>query len=112
MAKSATTWEGRRALTDNPATRPATYQSAAEELVKLGQLAEAAVFFGLAGDDQSLNTIIDQAVEEGNLFLFKEAFSRLHDTFPPRDRLRALKEAAERNGRFRYAEQTAAWLEA
>ncbi len=91
MAKSATTWEGRRALTDNPATSPATYGNAAGELLKLDQLAEAAVFFGLAGDDQNLNMLIDRAVEDGNFFLFKEAYSRLKDKFPPRDRLRTHK---------------------
>jgi hypothetical protein len=94
MGKPVTTWEGRRALTDNPAAGPAAYRNAGRALLELDQLAEAAVLCGRGQDDESLSRITDRAVEEGNFFLFKEAAARLPDGVSPR-RVRDLQEAAE-----------------
>lgn len=109
MGKSITTWEGRRALTDNPAAGPEVYKAAGRELLELNQLAESAVLGGRGQDEETLNRIIDRAVDEGNFFVFKEAAARLKDAVSPH-RVRDLKAAAERQGRFLYAEQAAAWL--
>ncbi len=109
MGKPVITWEGRRALTDNPAAGPGAFREAGRELLEMNQLAEAAVLCGRGQDDESLSRIIDRAVEEGNFFIFKEAAARLKDGISPH-RVRDLKQAAERGGRQLYAEQAAAWL--
>lgn len=111
MAKSAATWEGRRALTDNPETSPEVSSRAAEELMKMGLLSEAAVFFGLAGNEEGLMTIIDQAVEEGNFFVFKQAVSRLKEKKFDDEKVRTLASVAEKQGKALYAEQAMNYLE-
>lgn len=110
MAKSAATWEGRRALTDSPSTSQDNHRSAARQLMEMGLLAEAALFFARAEDDEGLMEIIGQAVAEGNFFLFQTAASRLKHREAGRDQVQALLTAAENNGRGLYAEKAAAWL--
>ena len=112
MAKNAAQWEGRRALTDNPATSAPTYQSAALTLMELDQLCEASVMCGRAEDDDGLMKIIDTAVEEGNFFLFQAAASRLKEQKPDRSRVQALISAAEKGGKLLYAEKAQKYLEA
>lgn len=110
MAKSAATWEGRRALTDNPSTSRDTYLSAGRQLMEMGLLSEAALFFARAEDDEGLMAIIDQAVAEGDFFVFQAAATRLKNREAGRDRVQSLMAAAEKNGRVLYAEKAAAWL--
>lgn len=110
MARSAATWEGRRALTDNPSTSPDSHRAAARQLMGLGLLSEAALFFARAGDDEGLMEIIDQAVAEGNFFVFQTAAARLKNREVGRDQVQSLIAAAEKNGRGLYAEKAAAWL--
>ena len=112
MAKSAAAWEGRRALTDNPATSPETFKAAARKLMELDQLSEASIFFALAKDEDGLHEIINKAAEEGNFFVFQGAAARLADPKTiSRDQVSTLKAAAEKNGRALYAEKAAAYLE-
>lgn len=110
MAKSAATWEGRRAMTDSSSTSPDTYRSAARQLMELGLLSEAALFFARAEDDEGLMEIIDQAVAEGNFFIFQTAASRLKNREAGRDQVQSLVAAAEKNGRTLYSEKATAWL--
>jgi hypothetical protein len=79
MAKSAMTWEGRRALTDNPNTDAGTFKQAARELMNENLLADAATFFALAGDTEALKEITAKAAEEGDFFLFQAAASKLDE---------------------------------
>lgn len=112
MAKNAATWEGRRALTDNPNTPTQTYLNAGRSLTELDQLAEAAVMFGLAKDEAGLGKISDQAVDEGNFFLFQAVAARLGaDNRPTRGQIQALIEAAEKSGKVLYAEKAKEYLE-
>lgn len=110
MAKSAATWEARRAMTDNPSTSPDSYLAAARQLMDLGLWSEAAVFFARAEDDQGLLEIIDLAAAEGNFFVFQAAASRLKEREVDQAKVRDLIAAAEKNGRGLYAEKAAAWL--
>jgi hypothetical protein len=110
MAKSAATWEGRRALTDNPSTSQDNYRSAARQLMDMGLLSEAALFFARAEDDEGLMAIIEQAMAEGNFFVFQAAASRLKNREVGRDQVQSLLAAAEKNGRLLYAEKATAWL--
>lgn len=111
MANSPATWEGRRALTDSPQTSPETYRAAARRLMELDQLSEAAVFFGLAGDEDGLREIISLAAGEGNFFLFRQAAGYLRQGAVDRGQALDLKTAAENHGRILYAQQAAAYLE-
>lgn len=110
MAKPATTWEGRRALTDNPATSPQTYTAAARSLMEKDLLADAAVFFTRANDVEGLKELIDIAVKDGNFFLFQSAVSSLGPEAVESGQLEALKTAAEKNGRALYASRAAKYL--
>jgi len=110
MVKSADTWEGRRALTDNPNTSPEVSRGAARALMEMNLPSEAAVFFALAGDKEGLRAIIDQAVEEGDYFVFQQAASRLGEEID-REKVRALIASAEKNGRGLYAEKAAEYLQ-
>ncbi len=110
MAKSAETWEGRRALTDNPNPGREANLGAARTLMSMNLPSEAALFFSRAGDEEGLREIMDRAVEEGNFFVFREAASRLAGPVDRRQ-LRNLIEAAEKNGRGLYAEQAAEYLQ-
>ncbi len=110
MAKSATTWEGRRAMTDNSSTSPEAYTAGARQLLEQDLAAEATIFFGLAGDDAGLGEIIDRAVSEGNFFVFQSAASRLKNSKVTRERVQDLIAAAEKNGRALYAAKAAEYL--
>ena len=110
MAKSADSWEGRRALTDNPNTSPEVSRNSARALMDLNLLSEAAIFFSLAGDKDGLREIIDLAVEEGNFFVFQQAASRLGEEID-REKVRALIAAAEKNGRALYAEKASEYIQ-
>lgn len=110
MVKSAATWEGRRALTDNPATSPETYQTAARQMLALDLPSEAAVFFALAGDEEGLGEVLDRAAAEGNFFIFQAAASRRRDKTIDRQLVQTLAAAAEKNGRALDGARAAAWL--
>jgi len=111
MAKSAALWEGRRAMTDNPATSPEAYKAAARQLLELDQLSEASVFFALAGDDEGLSDIINKAAAEGNFFIFQGAAARLKNPKAVRrTQAETLLAAAEKNGRALDSEKAAAYL--
>lgn len=102
MSKAAVSWEGRRALTDNPHRSGQALVKAAAELKEAGQLAEAITFFKLAEDQRGLAEIRTLAVEEGNFFLWQAA--QLGKNFE-RTELEALAEAAKKNGRLLYEEK-------
>ncbi len=117
MAKSAMTWEGRRALTDNPNTTPAAFKQAARELMEKNLLADAATFFALAadkGDEEAKNMlgeIAAGAAEEGDFFLFQAALASLGPDFPVSEHAETLFTAAEKNGKAMYAERVAQFIE-
>ncbi|MDR2724520.1 MAG: hypothetical protein LBC90_00325 [Candidatus Adiutrix sp.] len=104
----ATIWEGRRALTDDPATSPETFRRAGRELLELDQLAEALELLGRAGDEEGLRLILERAVAEGHFFLYQAAAARLGDVWRPD--LERLAAAAEKNGQLIYAAQARARL--
>jgi len=110
MAISAATWETRRALTDNPTTSPDTYRSGGRQLMEMGLLSEAAIFFAKAEDDDGLMEIISQAVSEGNFFIFQTAAAHLKNREAGPDLVQALIEAATKNGRGLYAQKAIDWL--
>ncbi len=110
MAKNSATWEGRRALTDNSSTNAATFKGVAQNLIQLDQLAEAAVFGGLAQDDDVLGEIIDKAVAEGNFFIFNSAAGRLQGKSVSREQVQNLIAAAEKHGAYLYVEQAREYL--
>jgi len=103
---NAATWEGRRALTDDPATSPETFRRAGRELLEMNQLAEALELLGRAGDEEGLRLILERAVDEGHFFLYQGAAARL-GAVQRRD-LEKLAEAAEKNGQALYAAQARA----
>ena len=105
---NAATWEGRRALTDNPAAGPEALRRAGRELLELDQLAEALELLGRAGDEEGLRLILDRAAEEGHFFLYQAAAARLGP--PRRADLEKLAAAAEKNGQALYAAQARACL--
>ncbi len=117
MAKSATTWEGRRALTDDPNTGAGTLKQAARELMDKNFLADAATFFALAaekGDQEAaaaLGEIAARAVEEGDFFLFQAAAAKLSPAPGRREQVETLLLAAEKNGKALYAARAAQYLE-
>jgi len=111
MAKSSATWEGRRALTDNPNLAPETAGAAAELLMEQGLLSEAAIFYDRAGDDEGLLEIIKKATEEGNFFVFQGAASRLKGAKPDKALVQELKGQAEKSGKALYAAKAAEFLE-
>ncbi|UQZ90948.1 hypothetical protein C4J81_17700 [Deltaproteobacteria bacterium Smac51] len=110
MAKPAITWEGRRALTDNPNTNADTFKNAARELMDKSLLADAATFFSLANDEEALREIAELAVEEGNFFLFQAAAAKLGPESLGREKVEALREAAENSGKALYAERAAKYI--
>ncbi len=119
MAKSAMTWEGRRALTDDPNTGAVALKQAARELMDNNLLADAATFFALAhekeaGKDKETETALGEiaarAVEEGDFFLFQAAAAKLGPAMA-REQLDALLLSAEKNGKALYAERAAKYLE-
>ena len=110
MAKSADTWEGRRALTDNPNTSPEVNRGAARALMEMNLPSEAALFFARAEDKDGLREVINRAVEEGNFFVFQQAASRLGEEID-REKVRALIASAEKNGRGLYAEKASEYLQ-
>lgn len=97
-------------MTDSPSTSPDTYRSAARQLMEMGLLSEAAVFFAKAEDDDGLMEIIAQAVSEGNFFIFQTAATQLKNREAGRDLVQALIEAATKNGRGLYAQKALDWL--
>ena len=99
----AVVWEGRRALTDNPATSPETLRQAGRDLLELNQLAEALELFSRAGDEEGLRLILERAVAEGHFFLYLGAAAKLGG--PVRADLEKLAAAAEKNGLALYAAQ-------
>jgi len=109
MSRSTLTWEGRRALTDNAAARPEEHKKAADELLEANALYDATHFFGLAGDQEGLNEVLEIAVRDGNFFIFKSVLPRLSQK-PSKDVIQALAEAAHKNGQLLYAEQAAAYI--
>ena len=102
MSKSAA-WEGRRALTDNPATSPEDFRRAGRELFGMNQLAEALELMVRAGDEEGLRLIMERAVEEGHFFLYQGAAAKLGGV--QRADLERLAAAAEKNGQALYAAQ-------
>jgi hypothetical protein len=110
MPPNATTWEGRRALTDSPATSPETFRLAGRELLDLNQPAEAVDFFARAGDEEGLRAVLARAVEEGHFFLFLAAAAKLPP--PPPAEVRELLENAEKNGLTLYAAKARDYLAA
>jgi len=107
MSKSAA-WEGRRALTDNPATSPEAFRLAGRELLETGQLAEALELLARAGDEEGLRLIRDRAVAEGHFFLYQGAAAKLGG-FQRAD-LERLAATAEKNGQAFYAAQARALI--
>jgi hypothetical protein len=105
---NAVTWEGRRALTDNPATSPETFRRVGRELLELDQLAEAVEFLGRAGDEEGLRLILERAVAEGQFFLYQGAAAKLGGL--AKADLEKLAQAAEKNGQALYAAQARAFL--
>ncbi|MDL2226835.1 hypothetical protein LJB86_04190 [Deltaproteobacteria bacterium OttesenSCG-928-M10] len=110
MPKSASTWEGRRALTDNPNAGAEAYRKAARELLDNNALSDAVVFFALADDQEGLREILDLAVRDGNYFIFQAAAARLKEK-PAKDKALALASAAEKNGQILYAEKASQYIE-
>ena len=109
----AAAWEGRRALTDNPATSPETFRRAGRELLELDQLAEALELLGRAGDEEGLRLILERAAAEGHFFLYQAAAAKLRDICRPethRVDLERLAATAEKNGQALYASQARARL--
>ena len=104
----AVAWEGRRALTDNPAAKPETFRQAGRELLEMDQLAEALELLARAGDEEGLGLIRDRAVAEGHFFLYQAAAAKL-GALQPAD-LENLAAAAEKNGQALYAAQARACL--
>ena len=112
MSPSPVTWEGRRALTDNPSTSPETFRRTGRELLSLDQLAEAIDFFARAGDVEGLRAALDRAIEEGHFFLFQAAIACLPGRPPERSGARRLLENAERRGLALYADKAREYLAA
>jgi hypothetical protein len=110
MAKPATTWEGRRALTDNPNAGAENLGRAARELADKNFLADAAAFFALAGDKEALAGLMARAAEEGDLFLFQTAAAALGPEAAAREQVEVLRAAAEKSGKALYAERAARYL--
>ena len=104
MPKSASTWEGRRALTDNPNTGADVYRKAARELMDNNALSDAVVFFTLADDQEGLVEILDLAARDGNYFIFQAVAAKLKEK-PAKAKAEALASAAEKNGQILYAEK-------
>ena len=104
----AVTWEGRRALIDNPSASPEAFRLAGRELLELDQLAEALELLGRAGDEEGLAAILERAAAEGHFFLFQAAAAKLGG--PWRSHLEKLADMAEKNGQTLYAEQARAAL--
>ena len=111
MGKNAAQWEGRRALTDNSGTTSQTYRSAGRSLMEMDQLCEATIMCGRAEDDEGLMQIIEQAVEEGNFFLYQAAASRITGQKPDKSLLQALISSAEKNGKLLYAEKAQKYMD-
>lgn len=111
MAKSAMTWEGRRALTDSPNTGAGAYSQAARELMDKNLLADAATFFARAKDLDGLREIAGKAVEEGDFFLFQAAASNLNEDDISSAQLMELRANAEKCGKALYAARAAKALE-
>lgn len=111
MAKSSATWEGRRALTDNPNTEAGAYKAAARELLEKNLLADAATFFAKADDKDSLRLIAARAVSEGDFFLFQAAAAHLDEDDISRAQLMELRANAEKGGKLLYAARAAKALE-
>lgn len=109
MPKSASTWEGRRALTDNPNTGSVSYRKAAHELMENNALSDSAVFFTLADDQEGLREILDLAVRDGNFFIFQAVAGRLKEK-PAKAKAEALASAAEKNGQIIYAEKAGQYI--
>jgi hypothetical protein len=110
---NAAIWEGRRALTDDPATSPETFRRAGRELLELNQLAEALELLGRAGDEEGLRLILERAVAEGHYFLYQGAAAKLGDIWRPethRPDLERLADAAKKNGQALYAARARARL--
>jgi hypothetical protein len=101
-------WEGRRALTDDPATTPETFRRAGRTLLELDQLAEALELLARAGDEEGLRLILERAVAEGHFFLYQGAAAKLGGV--QRADLERLAAAAEKNGQALYAAQARAHL--
>lgn len=110
MPKSGVTWEGRRALTDNPNTGAGAFKQAARELMDKDLLADAATFFALAGDAGALAAITARAAEEGDFFLFQAASKHAPEPVT-RAQLETLRAAAEKHGKALYAERAAHLIE-
>ena len=105
---NAAIWEGRRALTDDPATSPETFRRAGRELLELDQLAEALELLGRAGDEEGLRLILERALAEGHYFLYQGAAAKLRAA--SRTDLERLAATAEKNGQALYAAQARARL--
>lgn len=75
----------------------------AEAYLVEGRSAEAVVFLQQAAAHERLRELADQAVSEGDAFLFRAAYYAL-DEDAPNDRWLALAEAADAAGKLRHAE--------
>ena len=109
MSTSATTWEGRRALTDNPNTSAEIYQKVARQLLGDNALSDAVIFFTRADDQGGLEEILDIAVRDGNYFIFQAVAVKLKNK-PDKTKIEALALAAEKNGQIIYAEKANQYL--
>ncbi|MDR1297243.1 MAG: hypothetical protein LBO05_07695 [Deltaproteobacteria bacterium] len=70
MPRSVFNWTDRRALAEDPKSRPEELSQAGRELLEAGRPAEAANFFARAKDDAGLALVRSRAVGEGDHFLY------------------------------------------
>ena len=111
MPQDYSTWEGRRALTDNPATTPEAFLRAGRGLLEQGHLVEAVEFLARAGDEEGLKAVQARAVAEGHFFVYQGAASRLPEGRLNRAEIQELMENAEKAGLDLYAAQARSFLE-
>ena len=69
-----------------------------------GRSEEAVDFLRLAGEDERLGALREEAVSSGDAFLFRSVTRALGES-PEREEWRRLSEAARAAGKERYAEE-------
>ncbi|MDR0355286.1 MAG: hypothetical protein LBJ64_06075 [Deltaproteobacteria bacterium] len=104
MPPSYLSWKTRRELSESPKTTPAQLAAAGQELLASDRLAEASDFLARGLDLEGLAAIKNQAVEEGNLFIY-DRVCQLHKSYFSRSELIKLADKAESLGLFAYAKR-------
>jgi hydroxymethylglutaryl-CoA reductase len=83
---------------------PSRALKTAEAYLELGRATESIVFLGKAQAADRLRELVDQAVQQGDAFLLREASRTLAEE-PSSDQWRRLAESATALGKERYAEE-------